>query len=80
MIERVARTLCTARAIPPDGHHAEFGTQWQAVAREAKGALVALRRPTPAMAKAGADAGGVDQATAAQIFHAMIDAAIARQI
>jgi hypothetical protein len=80
MIEHLARKICSLRAIQPDDHHADFGTQWQAVAREAKGVLVAMLEPKGQMTAAGSLAGDVDEPRASRIHTAMIDAAIARQI
>lgn len=80
MIERLARSICASRAIPADNHHPDFDTQWQAVAREAKGLLISMLEPTEGMATAGAQAGGIDEKRAGTIYRTMIDAAVARQI
>lgn len=76
MIERLARTICKQHAIPPDDHHADFETQWQAVARDAKGLLITMLDPTDAMARAGAEAGDLEPGQARSIYRAMIDAAV----
>jgi hypothetical protein len=80
MIEHLARKMCALRGIPADDHHPDFGTQWRALAREAKGVLIAIREPTDTMAAAGAEASGLDEAGARSVYGAMIGAAIARQI
>ena len=80
MIERLARSICANRGIPADDHHPHFDSQWQAVAREAKGVLIALLDPTPQMQRAGAEAVGIAPEKAAAVYRAMIEAAVARQI
>ncbi|SEK05368.1 hypothetical protein SAMN05518849_13617 [Sphingobium sp. AP50] len=80
MIERLARTICKLRGVPPDDHHSDFDTQWQAVAREAKGLLISMLEPTEHMTRAGAKMGGCDIDQARAIYRAMVDAAIDRNI
>lgn len=72
LIERMARTLCKIRGIVPDDHHMDFGTQWQAVAREAKGVLICLQDPTEQMLEAGARDARIDPETAERIYRSMI--------
>lgn len=80
MIERLARSICRQRGIAPDDHDPEFGTQWQAVAREAKGLLIVMLDPTEAMVRAGAERAAIHPERTRTAYRAMIDAAIARQI
>jgi hypothetical protein len=80
IVERLSRTLCTIRSVAADDHHPDFGTQWQSVAREAKGLLIALRDPTAQMVDAAVKVSGVKPEAARQIFKVMIEAAIPRQI
>ncbi|WP_242128062.1 hypothetical protein [Sphingobium sp. Sx8-8] len=80
MIERLARAICKQKGIAPDHHHPEFGTQWQATAREAKGLLIVMLDPTDAMIRAGARRAEIDPERARTAYRAMIDAAIARHI
>lgn len=63
MIERVARAICIEQGFPPDDKYRssrfegceprEF--QWHAFQPEAVAAIEAMREPTEAMAKAGAE-------------------------
>ncbi|WP_313801701.1 hypothetical protein [Sphingobium sp.] len=80
MIERLARTICKHREINPDDHHPHYSTQWEAVAREAKGMLIIMLDPTDPMVRAGAEAGALEPDKARIVYRAMIDAAIARQV
>jgi hypothetical protein len=80
MIERVARALCAADGHDPDG--SSFSScgdpYWEFYRIKAKAAVSAMREPTGAMVYAGFLPDR--EATSAEVWPAMIDAALAEEV
>lgn len=82
MLERVARAICTAAGIDPDGksHEPEHDFRWQDFLKEARAAIAAMRDPTDAMCFAAGRATGncVPFETYENAYRAMIDASLSQ--
>lgn len=80
MIERVARALCKADGCDPDHEspdQIDAGIKlWTRYVRDARAAIEAMREPTEAMSEAVKPLGLCRTEDAAEIYRAMIDAAL----